>query len=85
MAIDPDLYEKVTGRSLGEAQSRLGESLARQERDRQRSEEERSYVRTWLLFGWEGVVLHYVLERWGYFAVFAALVVTVFLIWFFAF
>lgn len=75
MAIDPDLYEKVTGRSPGDAQRRLGESLARHESDKASSQERREYFRTWVFFGSEGVLFHYLIERHGWVGVLICLAV----------
>ncbi|HNB59104.1 MAG TPA: hypothetical protein PK308_02245 [Phycisphaerales bacterium] len=51
MAIDPNLYEQVTGRSPDEAQRRLGEALASDTRRKARNEEIKSRTR---VPGWIG-------------------------------
>ncbi len=85
MAIDPDLYEKVTGRAPGDAQRKLGESLAQRERWRAKAREERETMPRWVGF-WnpEFVLLRWALERgeWKALLVFTAIVaaITLFLI-----
>lgn len=83
MAIDPDLYEKVTGRSVGDAERRMGESLAQGVRDRERAEERRSYFRTWIFWGSEGVLIRWLLERWGYFGLLLLVLALAGLTWYF--
>ncbi|MBX3386380.1 MAG: hypothetical protein KF768_07405 [Phycisphaeraceae bacterium] len=43
MAIDPDLYEKVSGRKMGEAMNRYGESLAKKTAERKSIESLKEY------------------------------------------
>lgn len=83
MAIDPELYEKVTGRSVGDAERRMGESLAQGVRDRERTEERMSYFRTWIFWGSEGVLIRWLLERWGYFGLLLLALALAGLTWYF--
>lgn len=75
MAIDPDLYEKVTGRSPGDAQRRLGESLAKGVADRSKQQERLDQMRSMPRIGYKGVLLIWFLQRFGWKGVFALTVV----------
>ena len=75
MAIDPDLYEKVTGRSPGDAQRRLGESLAKGVADRSKQQERLDQMRSMPRIGYKGVLLIWFLQRFGWKGVLALTVV----------
>ena len=77
MPIDPDLYEKVTGRTPGDAQRRLGESLASNVKRKARNEELKSIRQLGFGYGWRHYGwIRFVIETGGWWGV--AFVIVVF-------
>lgn len=79
MAIDPDLYEKVTGRSPGDAQRRLGESLAKgvadKAKQRERIENMSNMSVRFGLFHPEAYLFRWLIERGGWIGLLGFIVV----------